>query len=241
MASSPITSWQIEGEKVELGTEFLFLGSTITANGNCSHEIRRWLLLSQKAMRNLGNVLKSRDITLTKLCRVKVMVFLTKVRIVKDMVFPVAMYGCESWTIKKAERQRTAVPSNCGAGEDPWEAQAARRSNQSVSGEINPEYSLEGLMLKHPVFWSPNSWLIAQVPDAGKDWGQKEKMTSEDEMAGWRHQCNGHELGQTSRDGEGQGGLACCSPWGRKESNVTGQLNTCTHDVYIYFMHPYCL
>ena len=122
MASSPITSWQIEGEKVEIGTELLFLGSTITVNGKCSHEIRRWLLLSQKAMTNLGSVLKSRDITRTKLCTVKVMAFLTKVCIVKDMVFPVAMYGCESWTIKKAERQRTVVPSNCGAGEDPWEA-----------------------------------------------------------------------------------------------------------------------
>ena len=80
-------------------------------------------------------------------------------------------------------------------------------------------------MLKHPVFWSLTSRLIAKVPSAGKDWGQKKKTTSEDEMAGWHHQCNGHEFGQNSRDGEGQGGLASCSPWGRKESNMTGQLN----------------
>ena len=95
MASSPITSWPIEGEKVEVVTDFLFLGSKITANGDCSHEIRRWLLLSWKTMTNLDSVLKSRDITLP-----------AKVCIVKAMVFPVVMYGCESWTIKKAEHQR---------------------------------------------------------------------------------------------------------------------------------------
>ena len=96
MASSPITAWQIEGEKVEIVTDFLFLGSKIMADGDCSHEIRRRLLLGRKAMTNLDNVLKSRDITL-----------LTKVHIVKAMVFPVVMYSCESWTVKKAECQRT--------------------------------------------------------------------------------------------------------------------------------------
>ena len=95
MASSPITSWPIEGEKVEVVTDFLFLGSKITANGDCSHEIRRWLLLSWKTMTNLDSVLKSRDITLP-----------VKVCIVKAMVFPVVTYGCESWAVKKAEHQR---------------------------------------------------------------------------------------------------------------------------------------
>ena len=106
MASSPITSWQIDGEKVETVADFIFLGSRITVDSDCSHEIKRHLLLGRKAMRNLDSILKSRDLTL-----------LTKVRIVKAMVFPVVMYDCESWTIKNAECQRTAV-SNCGAGED---------------------------------------------------------------------------------------------------------------------------
>ena len=111
-------------------------GSKITADGDCSHEIKRRLLLGRKVMTSLGSILKSRDITLS-----------TKVRLVKAMVFPAVMYGCESWTIKKAEHQRIDA-LNCGVGEDsqvPW---TARRSNQSILKEINPEYSLEGLMLK---------------------------------------------------------------------------------------------
>ena len=106
MASSPITSWQVDGLKVEAVTDFLFLGSKITADGDCSQEIKRRLLLGRKAMTNLDSVLKSRDITLP-----------TKVRLVKAMVSPVVMYGCESWTVKKAEHQRIDL-LNCGAGED---------------------------------------------------------------------------------------------------------------------------
>ena len=128
MASIPITAWQMVGKKAKVVTDFLFLGSKITVNGDCSHEIRRQLLLGRKAMMNLDGVLKSRDTTL-----------LTKVCIVKAMVFPVVMYGCESWAVKKAECQRI----------DAFELWAgARRSNQSIVREINPEYSLEGLMLK---------------------------------------------------------------------------------------------
>ena len=137
MASGPIIAWRIEGEKVEVMTDFLFLGSKVTADGDRSHEIRRRLLLVRKAMTNLDNVLKSRDIAL-----------LTKVPIVKAMVFPVVMYGYESWTVKKAERQRTdAFKLWCWRRllKVPW---TARRSNQSILREINPEYSLEGLMLK---------------------------------------------------------------------------------------------
>ena len=125
MASGPITAWQIEGEKVKVVTEFLFLGSKITVDGDCSHEIRRWLLLGRKAMTNLDSGLKSWDITL-----------LTKVRIVKAMVFPVVMYGCESWTIKKAEHQRIdAFKLWCWRRlrRVPW---TARRSNQSILREI---------------------------------------------------------------------------------------------------------
>ena len=119
MVSGPITSWQIEGEKVEVVTDFLFLGSKITVDGDCSHEIRRRLLLGRKAMTNLDNVLKSRNVTLP-----------TKVRIVKAMVFPVVMYSCESWTVKKAEHRRTdAFKLWCWRRllRIPW---AARRSNQ---------------------------------------------------------------------------------------------------------------
>ena len=137
MASGPITSWQIKEEKAEAVTDFLFLGSKITADGDCSHKIRRQLLLGRKALKNLGSVLKSKDITLP-----------TNVRIVKAMVFPVVMYGCESWTIKKAEHRRIdAFELWCWRRvlRVPW---TARRSSQSFSKEINTEHSLEGLMLK---------------------------------------------------------------------------------------------
>ena len=132
MASGPITSWQIDGETVETVADFIFLGSKITADGDCSHEIKRRLLLGRKVMTNLDSILKCRDITLS-----------TKVRVVKAMVFPVVMYGCESWTIKKAD----AFELWCGRRllRVPW---TARRSNQSILEEISPEYSLEGLMLK---------------------------------------------------------------------------------------------
>ena len=137
MASCPTTSWQIDEETVETVTDFILGGSKITADGDCSHENKRCLLLGRKAMTDLDSILKSRDITL-----------LTKVHLVKDMVFPVAMYGCESWTIKKAERQRIdGFELWCWRRllRFPW---TARRSNQSILKEISPEYSLEGLMLK---------------------------------------------------------------------------------------------
>ena len=137
MASGPITSWQIDEGKMETVTDFIFLGSKITMNSDCSHEIKRQLLLGRKAMTNLDSILKSRDITL-----------LTKVCLVKAMVFPVVMYRCESWTIKKAERQRIdAFELWCWRRllRVPW---TARRSNLSGLKEISPEYSLEGLMLK---------------------------------------------------------------------------------------------
>ena len=137
MASGPITSWQIDGETVETVADFIFLGSKITADGNCSHEIKRRLLLGRRVMTNLHSILKSRDITLP-----------TKVCLVKAMVFPVVMYGCESWTIKKAEGQRIdAFELWCWRRllRVPW---TARRSNQSFLKEISPGCSLEGLMLK---------------------------------------------------------------------------------------------
>ena len=137
MAFSPITSWQIDGEKVETMSDFIFWGSKITADGDCCHEIKRRLLLGRKVMTNLDSILKSRDITLP-----------TKVCLVKGMVFPLVMYGCESWTLKKAEHRRIDAFELWywrRLLRVPW---TARRSNQSILKEISPECSLEGLMLK---------------------------------------------------------------------------------------------
>ena len=137
MASGPITSWEIDGETIETVTDFIFGGSKITANANCSHEIKRLWLLGRKAMTNLDSKLRSRDITL-----------LTKVCLVKPMVFPIVMCGCESWTIKKAEHRRIdAFELWCWRRllKVLW---TSRRSNQSILKEISPEYSLKGLMLK---------------------------------------------------------------------------------------------
>ena len=137
MASSPITSWKIDGETVETMSDFIFWGSKITTDGDCSHEIKRHLLLGRKFLTNLDSILISRDITLS-----------TKICLVKAMVFPVVMYGCESWTVKKAECQRIdAFELWCWRGllRVPW---TARRSNQSILKEISPGISLEGMMLK---------------------------------------------------------------------------------------------
>ena len=137
MASGPITSWEIDGETVETVSDFIFLGSKITTDGDCSHEIKRCLLLGRNVMTNIDSVLKSRDITLP-----------TKICLVKAMVFPVVMYGCESWTVKKVEHRRIdAFELWC------WRrllrvSWTARLSKQSILKEISPEYSLEGLMLK---------------------------------------------------------------------------------------------
>ena len=172
---------------METVRDFIFWDSIITADGDCSHEVKRRLLLRRKAMTNLDNLLKSRDITLP-----------TKVHLVKAMVFPVVMYGCESWTIKKAECWRIdALELWCWRRllRVPW---TVRRSNQSILKEISPEYSLEGLMLtlKTPIVWPPDAkdWLIWKDPDAGKDWWQEEKGTTEDDMVGWHHRLNGHEF-----------------------------------------------
>ena len=137
MATGPITSWKIDGERVKTVADFIFLGSKITADGDCSHEIKRHLLLGRKVMTNLDSIFKSRDITLP-----------TKAHVVKAMVFPGVMYGYESWTVKKAEHQRIdAFEVWCWRRllRVPW---TARRSNQSIRKEINPGISLEGMMLK---------------------------------------------------------------------------------------------
>ena len=220
MASGPITSWQIEGEKVEAVTDFLFLGSKVTVNGDWSHEIRKCLLLGRKAMTNLGSVLKSRDITL-----------LTKVHIVKAMVFPVVMYRCESWTIKKSECWRTdAFKLWCWRRllRVPW---IARRSNQSTPKEINPEYSLEGLMLKLKLqyfghlIWRANYWKIHWCWErlrAGREGGDR---GWDGWMASWIQWiwvwANSGKWWGTGRSGI----VGICSPWGHKELDTTWTLN----------------
>ena len=185
MASGPITSWQIDGETLDTVTEFTFLGSKITVDGDCSHEIKWHVLLGRKAITNLDSILKTRDITLP-----------TKVPLVKAIVYPVVMYRCENWTIKKAE---------------PWRADAfelwywrrllrvpwtTRRSNHSILKDISPWVFIDRTDVEDetPILWPPDakSWLIGKDPDAGKDWGQEKKGMTEDEMVGWHHQLNGH-------------------------------------------------
>ena len=164
-------------------------------------------------MTNLDSILKSRDVTLS-----------TKICLVKAMVFPVVMYGCESWTIKKAERQRIdAFELWC------WRrflrvSWTARRSNQSIL-KINPRCSLKVLMLKLklPILWPPDakSWLIWKDPDSGNDWGQEEKRTTEDEMVRWHHWLNGHGFGWILGVGDRQGGLVYYRSWGSNELDTT--------------------
>ena len=144
------------------------------------------------------------------------------------MVSPVIMYGCESWSIKKAEHWRIdSFDLWCWRRllRVPW---TVRRSKQSIQKEINPEsFGRTDVEAETPILWLPDveSWLIGKDPDAGKDWGQEEKGTTEDEMVGWHHQLSGHEFEQAPGVGDGQRSLACCSPWGCKESDTTESLN----------------
>ena len=211
MAPGPITSWQIDGEIVETVTDVIFMGSKITAEGDCSHEIQRCLLFGRKLMTNLDSILKSRDIT-----------FSTKFHLVKAMIFPAVMYGCESRTIKKAECQRIdAFELWCWRRllRVPW---TARRSNQSI------------LMIS-PGIWKEWCW----------SWNSSTLATSCEELTHWKRLWCWEGLGavgwgddwgwdgwMASRtrwtwvwDGDGQGGLACCNLWGCKESDTTEQLN----------------
>ena len=160
-------------------------------------------------MTNLDSIFKSRDITLP-----------TKVCLVKAMVFPVVMYGCESWTVKKLSTWELIL-LNCGVGEDSWESLGLQGDQSWVF------FGRNDAKTEAPVLWPPHSksWLIGKDFDAGKDWGQEGKGTTEDEMAGWHHRLDGHEFEWTPGDGDGQGGLACCNSWGRKESDTTERLN----------------
>ena len=193
---------------METVTDLIFLGSKIPADSDCSHEIKRCLLLVRKAMTNLDSIFKSRDITLP-----------TKVYTVNAMVFPVVMYGCESWTLKKAEESaKELMLLNCGIREDsssPLECKEIKL--------VNPKGKQYWIFIGKtdfkavaPILWPPDvkKWLIGKDPDAGQDWRQEEKGTTKDEMAGWYYQLDGHEFEQAPGVGDGQGGLACCSPMG---------------------------
>ena len=179
MTFIPITSWEINGETMKTMRNFIFLGSKITTDGDCSHEIKRRLLFGRKAMTNLDSILKSRDITLP-----------TKVHLVKVMVFPVVIYWCESWTVKKAERQRIdAFELWCWRRllRVPW---TARRSPVHSEGDKPWDFfGRNDAKAETPILWPPHakSWLIGKDSDAGRGWGQEEKGTTEDEIAGWHH------------------------------------------------------
>ena len=190
----------------------LFLGGCkITADGDCSHEIKRHLLLGRKVMTNLDSIFKSRDITLP-----------TKVHLVKAMVFPVVMYGCESWTVKKAEHRRIdAFELWCWRRllRVPW---TARRSNQSILKEISPGISLEGMMPRLKLQYFGH---LMRGPDSLEKTLMLGGKTTEDEMAGRHHWLNGRESEWTPGVGDGQGGLVCCDSWGHKVSDTTERLN----------------
>ena len=206
------------GKQWKHTSDFIFLGSKITADGNCSHEIKRHSLLGRKVMTNLDIIFKSRDIALS-----------TKVCLVKAVVFPVVMYGCESWTRKKAERQRIdAFELWC------WRRLlrvlwTARRSNQSILKDIHPGYSLEGLMLKLKLQYFDHLMRGADFFEKtlmlGEIKGKRRRGWQRMRMVGWYHWLNGHEFGWTPGVGDGQGGLVCCSPWGHKESDTIHRLH----------------
>ena len=195
----------------------IFLGSKITADGDCSHEIKRCFLLGRKVLTNLDSILKSRDITLP-----------TKVHLVKAMVFLVVMYGCESWTVKKAEHRRIDAFELWCWGRLLRVLWTASRSNQSILKEISPEYSLEGLMLELKLqsfgqLMRTDS--LEKTLILGKIEGRKRRRWQMDEIVGWHQQLDGHEFEQALGVGDGQGSLACCSPQSHKDSDTPEQLN----------------
>ena len=199
-------------------SDFILGGSKITADGDCSHEIKRCLLLGRKVMTNLDSILKSRDITLS-----------TKVPLAKAVVFPLVMYGCESWMVKKAECRRIDAFWTVVL-EKTLESPLVCKEIQPVHSEGDQSWLFIGRIDAESWNFSTLATSCKELThwkdsDAGRDWGQEEKGTTEYEMAGWHHQLDGHEFGWTPGVGDGQGGLACCDSWGRKESDTTEWLN----------------
>ena len=218
-------------QTMETVTDFISFGSKVTADGACSHEIKTRLLLGRKAMNNLDSILKGRDKALP-----------AKVCLVKAMVFPGLLYGCESWTIRKAEPWIDAFALWCWRRflRVPW---TARRSSQSILKEISPEYLLEGLMLKLKLqyfghlMWRKDS--LEKTLILGKIEGRRRR---EQQRIRWLNliQPDGHEFEQTSGVGDVQGNLACCSPWGHKESDTTEQLNDWTDLLVLFSLIDEC-
>ena len=210
---------QIDGETVETVADFIFLGSKITVDGDCSHEIKRCLLLRRKVMTNLDSILQNRDITLQ-----------TKVHLLRALVFPVVMYGCESWTIKKAEHCRIdAFELWC------WRRflrvpLAATRSKQSILNEISPGCSLESLMLKLKLQYFGNPmWRADSFEKTLMLWKIEGRRKRGRQMVGWHHWHNGRGFGWTPGVGNGQGGLACCGSWDHRGLDTTERLNWTEH------------
>ena len=202
------------GKKEKTVTDFIFLGSKITADGDCSHEMKRHLLLGREAMTNPDSILKSRDIIALS----------TKVHIVKAVVFPIVMYGCESWTIKKT------APKNWCLQITVLEKTLESPLDSKHIKPVNPKGNQPWISFRRsdaeteaPVFVPADvkSWLIRNDPDSGKDWGLEEKGSTEDLMIGWNHRSSGHEFEQALGDSKGQGSLVCCSPQGHKELDTT--------------------
>ena len=194
---------------------FILGGFKITADGDCNHEIRRCLLLGRKAMTNLDNILKSRD-------------FANKVCLVKAVAFPAVIYGCESWTKKKGVPKTWCFWTM--VLEKTLESPLDCKEIKLVNPKGNQSWIFIGrtdVEAETPILWPPDlkNWLIWKDPNAGKDWRQVKTGMTEDEMFGWHHQLNGYEFEQVLGVGDGQGSLAGCSPWGRKESDMTEQLN----------------
>ena len=195
-----MTSRQVDGKTMETVRGFILGGPQITADGDCSHEIKRRLFLGRKAMTNLESLLKSRDITLP-----------TKVRPVKAMVFPIVIYGCETRIIKKADRRRIdAFELWC------WRTLESPLNSKEIKA-VNPKGNQPWIFIgkadaEVPILWPPDvkSWFTGKDPDAEKDWGQQEKGTTQDEVVGWLHRLNGHEFEQAPGAGNEQGSLACC-------------------------------
>ena len=230
MASGPITSWQIDGETMETVTDFIFLGFKITVDGDCSHKIKRQLLLGKKAMTNVDSILKSRTITLP-----------AKVHLVKAMVFfssHVHMWELdhkEDWAPKNWCFQTVVL-------EKTLESPLGCKVIKLVNSKWNQPWIFTGrtdAKAEAPILWPPDtkSQLIGKDPDAGKDWRQEKRVT-EDEMVGWCRQLNRHKFEQILGDSEGQASLACCSPPGLKELDTTEQLNY--HIFILYFCHAAC-
>ena len=210
MSSGPITSWQIEGVQVGAMTDFIFLGPKITVDGDCSHEIKRWLLLGRKVTTNLDSMLKSTD-------------FVNKGP------------SSQSYSFSSSHVQMWELDHKEGWAPERWcfwtvvlektlESPLDCKEIKSVNPKGNQPWIFIGRTDGETVIlWPPDvkSWLIEKDSDAGKGWGQEEKGMTEDKMVGWQHRLNGHEFAQTLGNSEEQGSLACCSPWGLKESDTT--------------------